>query len=157
MKSYISLCLLSQKEYRRSENLSCHHLQTPDIETTKTNSSKEIFWGQSSSPTEPWLLRRQLDASIIARIPPRQLHQHRSLQWSPKNPPGVRQQHPIRQILAKHQKEKTIFLYFGVLRKRIRIRGEKQFVSTPDQKASFYPSLYALHGGRVRFFSPYPL
>jgi len=36
-----------------------------------------------------------------------------------------------------HQKEKTTFLHFGVLRKRLRHRGEKQFANTFDQKTSF--------------------
>ena len=50
------------------------------------------------------------------------------------------------------QKEKAIFLHFGVLRKRIKLQGEKQFASTPDRRAPSLPPSYAIYEGRVRFF-----
>jgi len=51
-----------------------------------------------------------------------------------------------------HQKEKTLFLHFGVLRKRIRLWGERQLASTLDQSAPPLPSSYAIYRGRVKFF-----
>ena len=45
---YISVFLL-EKKYKRSKNLSYHHLQTPNAGITKTCLSEEIFRGQTSS------------------------------------------------------------------------------------------------------------
>ena len=46
---FTSLCLLFEKKYKRPGNLSCHHLQTLDIISTKICSSVEIFSEQTSS------------------------------------------------------------------------------------------------------------
>jgi len=97
MKSFTSLCLLSEKiqEIRKPV---LHHLQTPDTRTIDSF-IKKIFRGQSS------FSQRFLKQVVVSRqqlpIPPRKPDEHHPLRRSPRSPPGARQQHLTRRISTK--------------------------------------------------------
>ena len=121
--------------------------------TSSYKKNEDLFIGEDlpKSSQSPWLLSRQLYApttthfkaakpALLTAIVPKMLFKRKVVTSdqidSSKTP----------------QKEKVTFLHFVVLRKRIRLRSEKQFASTPDQRAPSLPFLYTLYGGRVKFF-----
>ena len=111
MRSFTSPCLLLEKKYMRSENLFCHHLQSPDTGTMKTCSSEEIFQGQSSSLQ--WFLKQVVISRQQLHVPLRKLDEHHPLWWFPKSPPEVRQWRPTRWTPAEHTRRRK---YFSPLR-----------------------------------------
>jgi len=100
-------------------------------------------------PSAPWLMsRKQYNSSHaykVARPAPLSTA-------IPKKPSRSEATIFDQMNSGKHTKrKKTTFLHFGVLRKRIRLRDEKQFASISDQRDSSPPSSYTLYRGRIKF------
>jgi len=82
----------------------------------------------------PWPLSRQVYASTTAHTPPRQPEQYHS-----KKPFKSKVVTSDQTDSGKTpQKEKAAFLHFDVLRKRSKLRGEKQFTSTPTKELPLF-------------------
>jgi len=126
---YIFVFTLLKKKYKRSENLSCQRGQTPDTRTTKTCSSEEISRKQSTV-VAPEQASISLDSSSHAFKAARPTP---LITTVPKKPYKSKTATSDQTDSNKTpQKEKASLLYFDVLRKRSRLRGERQFISTPD-------------------------
>jgi len=114
----------------------CHHLQTPNTRTTKTCSSKEIFWGSPSfliNVMAPEQAAISLDSNS---------HAFKATRPAPLSAAISKEALQVRgsdilpdEFQQTHQKEKIAFLHFGILRKRIRLWGEMQLTSIPDRSA----------------------
>ena len=129
-----------KKKYRRSGNLSCHHLETPEARTTKACSSEEIYQGQSSS------LQRSLKKVTV------------SCQWLPIHLRKSDDYHPLRRspripqewgnnvrpdgLWQNTPETEKIFLHCSVLRMMIRLQTDVLHLFVP----------HTLYMERVRFF-----
>jgi len=143
---YIHVFTLFLKKYRRSRNLLCHRVQTPDTRTTKIRSSKEISQKQST-PMAPEQATICVDSSSHVSKAARPALFTATIPKKPfKSKAATSDQTDSGKI---PQKEKAILLHFSILKKRSRLRGEKQFANIPGRRATSLPSSCTRHGGRV--------